>query len=150
MVQLTSVHDYYKNHSFGYTNFCWWSDVLPFNTLSRFVIAFLPRSKRLLISWLHWFWNKKKGGCYCFHCFPIYLPWSNGTRCHDLIFWMLSFKPAFSLSSFTFIKKPLSASSLSAIRVVTLHIRGYWYLSRQSLFHRELHPDQHSHDVLYI
>ena len=32
---------------------------------------------------------------------------SNGTRCHDLSFWMLSFKPAFSLSSFTFIKRLL-------------------------------------------
>ena len=24
--------------------------------------------------------------CHCFHCFPIYLPWSDGTRCHDLSF----------------------------------------------------------------
>ena len=31
---------------------CWQSDALLFNTLSRFVIAFLPRSKCLLISWL--------------------------------------------------------------------------------------------------
>ena len=38
---------------------------------------------------------------HCFHCFPIYFPWSDGTRCHDLSFWMLSFKPTFSLSSFT-------------------------------------------------
>ena len=30
----------------------WQNMFLPFNTLSRFVIAFLPRSKRLLISWL--------------------------------------------------------------------------------------------------
>ena len=34
------------------------------------------------------------------------------------IFWMLSFKPTFSLSSFTFIKRLFSSSSLSAIRVV--------------------------------
>ena len=51
------------------------------------------------------------------HCFPIYLPWSGGTRCHDLSFWILSFKPTFSLSSF--IKKLFSSSSLSAIRVVS-------------------------------
>ena len=55
---------------------------------------------------------------HCFHCFPIYLPWSNGTGCHDLSFWMLSFKPGFSLSSFTFIKS-LFSSSLSTIRVVS-------------------------------
>ena len=35
-----------------------------------------------------------------------------------LVFWMLSFKPAFSLSSFTFIKRLFSCSSLSAIRMV--------------------------------
>ena len=34
--------------------------------------------------------------CHCFHCFPIYLPWNGGTGCHDLCFWMLTFKPAFS------------------------------------------------------
>ena len=36
-----------------------------------------------------------------------------------LVFWMLSFKPIFSLSSFTFIKRLFSSSSLSAIRVVS-------------------------------
>ena len=40
------------------------------------------------------------------------------------LFWMLSFKPTFSLSSFTVIKKFFSSSSLSAIRVVSLHIWG--------------------------
>ena len=56
------------------------------------------------------FWN-------CFHCFPIYFPWSDGTGCHDL-HWMFSFKPTFSLSTFTFIKRLFSSSSISAIRVV--------------------------------
>ena len=57
--------------------------------------------------------------CHCFHCLPICLPWSDGTRCHDLSFWTLSLKPAFSFSSFTFIKRLFSSSSLSAIRVVS-------------------------------
>ena len=52
---------------------------------------------------------------HCFHCFPLYFPWSDGTVCHDLRFWMLSF----SLSSFTFLKRLFSSSSLSAIRVVS-------------------------------
>ena len=56
---------------------------------------------------------------HCFHCYPIYLPWSDGTGCHDLSFWILSFKPTFSLSTFTFIKRLFSSSSLSAIRVVS-------------------------------
>ena len=44
------MHDYWKNHSFDYTDLCQQSDVLAFN--SRLVIAFLPRNKHLLISWL--------------------------------------------------------------------------------------------------
>ena len=56
---------------------------------------------------------------HCFHCFPIYLPWSDGNRCHDLRFWILSFKSAFLLFSFTFIKRLFSSSSLSVIRVVS-------------------------------
>ena len=55
---------------------------LFFNMLSRFVIAFLPKSKRLLISWLQSPsavileppTPTKKKFCHCFHCFPIYLP----------------------------------------------------------------------------
>ena len=50
---------------------------LFFNMLSRFVIAFLPRSKHLLISWLQLppavILEPKKIVCNCFHCFPIYL-----------------------------------------------------------------------------
>ena len=49
--------------------------------------------------------------CHCFHCFPIYLPWSDRTKCYDLsFFWMWSSKPTFSLSSFTFIKRLFSSS----------------------------------------
>ena len=55
----------------------------------------------------------------CFHCFPIYLPWNDGTRCMILVFWMLSFKPTFSLSFFTCIKRHFSFCSLSAISVVS-------------------------------
>ena len=164
---------------------------------------------------------QKNKVCQCFHCFPIYLPWSDGTRCHDLsylntvffflfnftiLYWfchiskwichrytcvphpepssllpphtiplgrprapapsiqyhasnldkrlvsymilyifqgILSFKPAFSLSSFTFIKRFFTSSSLSAIRVVHLNSWGYWYFSQQSWFQLMLHPVQH-------
>ena len=50
MVQLTSVHDYWKNHSFDYMDFCWQSNVSALNMLSVFVIAFPPISKCLSIS----------------------------------------------------------------------------------------------------
>ena len=52
---------------------------LLFNMLSRLVITFLPRRKRLLISWLQSpsgvILEPEKIVCHCFHCFPIYLPW---------------------------------------------------------------------------
>ena len=60
---------------------------LLFNMLSRLIITFLPRSKRLLISWL-----QSPSAVISeppkivSHCFPIYFPWSDGTRCHDLSF----------------------------------------------------------------
>ena len=63
---------------------------LLFNMLSRLVITFLLRSKHLLISWLQSpsavILEPRKIVSHCFHCFPIYLPWSDGTRCHDLHF----------------------------------------------------------------
>ena len=94
--------------------------------LSRLVIAFLPRSKRLLLSWLHShspsaaiLEPKKIKVCHCFHYFPIYLHEVIGSDTMIFVFWMLSFKPAFSLSSFTFIKRLFRSYSLSAIRVVS-------------------------------
>ena len=68
---------------------------LLFNVPSRLVIAFLPRSKGLLISWLHspslLSGAQDNKVSHCFHCFPIYLPWSDGTRCHDLSFLNVEF-----------------------------------------------------------
>ena len=62
---------------------------LLFKTLSRLVIAFLPRSKCLLMSWLQSpsaviLEPPQNKVSHCFHCFPIYLPWSDRTRGHDL------------------------------------------------------------------
>ena len=62
---------------------------LLFNMLSRLNITVISRSKHLLISWLlspSDFGAQVDKVCHCFHCFLIYLPWSDGTRCHDLSF----------------------------------------------------------------
>ena len=78
---------------------------LVFNTLSRFVIAFLPRSNRLLISWLQSpftvILEPKKRKSVTASTFSLYLPWSNRGKCHDLSFLIFSFKLALSLSHFT-------------------------------------------------
>ena len=86
---LTSIHDHWKNR-ITLTRWTFVDKVMSllFNMLSRLVIAFLPRSKRLLISWLPspsaviLELQKIKVR----HCFPIYLPRSDGTGCHDLSF----------------------------------------------------------------
>ena len=64
------------------------------NTLSRFVIAFLPKNKHLLISWLQSppaviLEPKKRKSL--FPLFPIYLPRSHETGCHDLSFLNVEF-----------------------------------------------------------
>ena len=92
-----------------------------FNTLSRFVIAFLSRSSQFLVprlqSHLQYFGAKKRESVSAY-TFSLYI-------CHEVVgpdvmifvFWMLSFKPAFLLS--TFIKRPFSSSSLSAIMAMS-------------------------------
>ena len=70
-------------------------------------------------------WEKKI--CHCFHFFSI---------CHKvmgldamiLVFWLLSFKSAFSLSSFTLIKGLFSFSLLCALTLITLRVGSSAYL----------------------
>ena len=121
---------------------------LLFNMLSRYAIAFLPRSKHLLISWLQSpstviLEPKKIKSVTPFTFSP--------SICHEvmrldamiLVFLMLNLKPDFSLSSFTFIKKLFSSCLLSAIRVELSAYLGCWYLSQQSWFQPVIHPAQH-------
>ena len=66
------------------------------NMQSRFFIAFLPRSKFLLILWLQSpsseiFGAQENKICQCFYLFYICLPWSDGTGCHDLRFMNVEF-----------------------------------------------------------
>ena len=97
---------------------------LLFNMLATFVIAFLPRSKRLLISWLQSpsaviLEPPPQKSVSISIVFPSICHGVMGPDAMIFVFWMLSFKPAFLLSSFTFIKRLISSSSLSAIRVVS-------------------------------
>ena len=72
---------------------------LIFKTLARFVKAFLPKSKHLLVSWVQSpstvILEPKEIVCHCFHCFPSYLPWNGGTGCHDLCFLNVELKANF-------------------------------------------------------
>ena len=97
----------------------------------QFVITFPPRSKCLnfkaAVTIFSDFGAQENKVCHCLHCFLIYLPWSDGTGCHDLS--CLNIKPTFSLFFFTFIKRLFSFSSLSAIRVVSsVFLRLFMFL----------------------
>ena len=83
---------------------------LLFNMLSRLVITFLPRSKRLLLSWL------QSPSAVILESRKIKsdtVSTVSPSICHEVmgpddmifVFWILSFKPTFSLYSFTFIKR---------------------------------------------
>ena len=92
--------------------------------LSWFVIVFLPRSKHLFISWPQSpsavILKPKK-------IKTVTVSTVSPSICHEvigpdamiLVFWMLSFKPAFSLFSFTFINRFFDSSSLSALKVLS-------------------------------
>ena len=97
---------------------------LLFNMLCRLVITSLPRSKHPLISWLQSpsavnLKPRKMKSEIVFSLSPSIYPEVMGPDAMIVVFWMLSFKPTFSLSSFTFIKRLVSSSSLSAVRVVS-------------------------------
>ena len=59
--------------------------------------------------------------CHCFHVFPTYLLWSDGTRCHGLCFLSVDFIASFFTLPFslTLIKRLFSSYSLFAIRVIS-------------------------------
>ena len=101
---------------------------LLFNTLSSLIIVFLPRGKCLLISWLQ---SPSAVIREPKEIKSVTVSSVSPSICHEvmgpdamiLVFWMLSFKPTFSLSSFTF-QRLFSSSLLSAIRVApSAHLR---------------------------
>ena len=120
---------------------------LLFNMLSRLVIAFLPRSKHLLISWLQspsaviLELPKIKSVTFSIVLLSI---------CHEVmrldamifIFWMLSFKPSFSLSCFTLIDRLFNSSSLSVIKVMSFAYMRLLMFLLQSSFQLVQHPIQ--------
>ena len=109
---LTSIHDYWKTIALIIGTFVGQLMSLLCNTLSRFVIAFLPRSKCLLILWLQ---SSTAVTLKPKNIMSDTVSIVSPSVCHEmmgpdamtLVFWMLSFKPAFSLFSFTFIRSCL-------------------------------------------
>ena len=114
MVQLS--HPYMITvQTIALTRWIFVGKVMPllFNMLSRLVITSLPRSKHFLISWLHspsavMLEPKKMKFLTISIISPSIFHEVMRPNAVILVLWMLSFKPAFSLSSFTFLKRILS------------------------------------------
>ena len=109
---------------------------LLFNMLSRLVITFLPRIKHLLFHGcnhhLQWFWKHPKiKSATVSTVSPSICHEEMGPDAMILVFWMLSFKPIFSLSPFTFIKRLFSSVSYSFLFVWPGNfwgvVFGYWW-----------------------
>ena len=111
---------------------------LLFNMLSTLVIAFIPRSKCLLISWLQSpsavIWEPKK-----IKSVTIFIV--SPSICHEVmgpdamisVFWMLHFKPTSSLSLSLSSRRSLIPLCFLPYGWCHLHIWGYWYLSLKTI-----------------
>ena len=115
---------------------------------SSLVITFFPRSKRLLISWLQSpsaviLEPPKIKPDTVSTVYPSISHEVMGLDAMIFVFWMLSLRPTFWLSTFTFIKRLFSSSLLSAIRVVSSAYLRLLIFLWQSWFQLVLHPVQH-------
>ena len=125
---LTTIYDHWEGHSRDYTDFCRQHKVSAFQCTIQ-VCHHFPAKKQSSSDFkashhLQWFWSPR-----------LWSPTEPSATvsiispsvCHDkmrleamvFVFWKLDFKPAFSLASFTFIKRLFSSCLLSAVRMVS-------------------------------
>ena len=155
MVQLSHLHTT-TGKTTALTKWTFVSKVISllFNMLSRLVITFLPRSKDLLISWLQSpsavILEPRKIKSVTASTFSPYI-------CHEVMelnamsFLNVGFKPAFSLSSFTFIKRLFISSSLCPVRAVLFaYLRLLIFLLAVLIPACDLSRLAFLHDILYI
>ena len=149
MVQLSQLHMNTGN-TIALTIWTFVGKVMSllFNTLSRFVIAFPPGSKHLLISWLQSpstmiLEPKKRKSVTASTFSPSICHEVLGPDAMILVFLIFSFKLAFPLYSFTLIKKFLVPLYFLPSECHHLHIWGCWCFSQQSLFQLVTYPAQH-------
>ena len=86
-----SLHDSWENHRFDCMDLCWQSDVYAFNNAVEVCHSFSSKEQVSFNFMAAFFIHSDFGAqnnkvCHCFHCFCIYLPWSDGTWCRDLSF----------------------------------------------------------------
>ena len=147
---LTSILDCWKNHSFDYRSLvARWLMSLLFDMLSRFVTAFLPRSKCFLnvvaeVTVCSDFGAQENKICHSFHFFPFYLWWSDGTDAMVLMFLNVEFQDSFFIFPL-FLSSRASSVPLHFWPLLWyhLHIWGCWYFSQWSWLLLVIHSAQH-------
>ena len=85
-----------ENHISDYTDLCWQSNLSAFKYALYVCHSFSSKEYMFFnfmaaVTVCSDFGAQENKGCHCFHCFPIYLPWSDGTRCHELSFLNVEF-----------------------------------------------------------
>ena len=85
-----------ENHISDYTDLCWQSNLSAFKYALYVCHSFSSKEYMFFnfmaaVTVCSDFGAQENKGCHYFHCFPIYLPWSDGTRCHELSFLNVEF-----------------------------------------------------------
>ena len=91
---LTSIHDYWKSHSFDYMEFV--GKVMCLLLIRCLGVVLTSKEQAsfnfmAVVTICSDFGAQENKISHCFHCFPIYLPWSDGARCHEILVFFLFF-----------------------------------------------------------
>ena len=121
---LTSIHGYWKNHSFDYTDLCQQSHASAFQYAIQVCHIFPSKAVgsfnfMTAVTVCSNFGTQENKICHCFHFSPFYLLWSDGTKCHDLYFFECC------LSSQLF-NSPLSPSSRGSFIPLHFLLQRWW------------------------
>ena len=93
---LTSIHNCWKKHRFDSTDFCWQTDFSAFQYVAYICHSFSSKKQASFnfmatVTIFSDFGDQENKICHFFHLFPIYLPQSDGTGCHDISFLNVEF-----------------------------------------------------------
>ena len=109
---LASMHDYWKNHIFEYTDICLQRNVSIF-CHAVYIAHSFPSKEQAFSTFMvevnicSDFEAQENKVCHCFDCFPIHSPGSDGTRCHDLRFLNAELEANFFTPLFQFYQETL-------------------------------------------
>ena len=142
-----SVHDYWKNQSFDYRDFVSKVGSLLFNMLSRFITAFLPKSKHLFSFMtsvtIHSDYGAHVNNSCQFPFFPISLLKRDGTRYHTMTLDSQVLSQYFHSSLSPSSRSSLAPLCFLELKLCHLLVKGFLHFCQQSWFQILIHPVWH-------